>query len=220
MTPSRNGSQLANNKIIVNEMVSGLNLMLGMVFGFIIAIIFFMVGIKLSDIFPDIPIGFGILILVIFLVGPMAIFMYFWSKITRKRIAVTPILHVDEKVPISKVQKETLDNFEGARLSKEVVSVIRGGSVNLLAGVAQTAIIAAAKRDAHVKYTLCEEGIVVYRRSSGSLCSWKRISKLTSDPKNKQLEFKVRGVIGKWNIFTPNKFDETKQILSKYIEVK
>lgn len=204
-----------DKKIIVNEMGGRIDIILGMFFGFIIAILSFMVGIKLSDMFPDIPIAFGLLTLLILLVGPMSIFMYFWFKIRRKRTAVTPILHVDEKIPISQEKKEILDGVEGAQNLQGLIT----GSGGLLTEIAKSAMISAAKRDTHVKYTLCEEGIVVYQKSSGNLCRWNRIRKLTVDPKNKRFEFTVRGGIGKWNIITPNKFEETKQVLSKYIEV-
>ena len=206
-----------NKKIIVNELSSWPDVILGIVLGIIIMVLSLIVVIKISDLFPDMPIGFSLLIFFGGLIGPCWIFIYVWFKIRirRKKIAVTPILDVDEKVPISEEQKEILDGVEGAGKLQDIVT----GSGGLLTDIARTAILSAARKGSHIKYTLCEEGIVLYQGSNGYLHHWRRIGELTADLKNKQFEFTPIGRKVKLILSAPNNFEETKQVLSKYIEV-
>ena len=204
-----------DKKIIARELASGRYAILFVFLSIVIVVISFMLALKISDIFPDIPIYFGIPGFFIITFGPMIICGYVFFKIVRKKIAVTPILHVDEKIPISKEQKEILDNVEGAQKLHGIVGIVTG-SGGLLTELTMTAMLSAAKKGTHVKYTICDEGIVLYSASIVNLYRWKNIHQLKADSKNKQLEFKARGA--KYNLYSPNKFDETKQVLHKYIE--
>ena len=51
-----------NKKIIVNELSSWPDVILGIVLGIIIMVLSLIVVIKISDLFPDMPIGFSLLI--------------------------------------------------------------------------------------------------------------------------------------------------------------
>ena len=207
-----------NNKIMVRELPNILSTILAIFLAIGIAGLSLIVALKLSDIFPDIPIGFGILIFFVVLCCPFIIFLLIWFYITRKKIAVTPILHVDEKIPISKEQKAILDNVEGAERLQELKEFV-SGSGSLLTGLTKTVMLAAAKKGTHIKYSLCEERIILYGGPFSNLFRWKRIRKLTADPKNKQFEFTARGILAQYTSYAPNTFEETKQVLSKYIVV-
>jgi hypothetical protein len=124
---------------------------------------------------------------------------------------VAPILHVDEKIPISKEQKELLDGVDGAQKLQGIIT----GSGGLLPELAMNAMLSAARNGAHVKFTICKEGMVLYNGFAANLYRWRNIRNLKADSKNKQLEFKCRGI--KFNLYTPNKYEETTQVLHKYI---
>lgn len=122
---------------------------------------------------------------------------------------------MEKKIRTSKEQKEMANNLESTQTIQGLIS----GSGDLLTDIAVAVLIELIKKGRQTKYTLCEEGIVLYKWLSANLYPCRKIYKLKANPEVKQFEFNLRGIVGKLSILAPKNFDEVKIVLSVYIEL-
>ncbi len=202
------------DRLVAREIVGGVDRAIGALLTVMVMLASLAAALWLSEVFPDMPIQFAIPIFFIVFICPGVAFGLVWMKMRRKKVVVTPFLQVDEATPISKEQQEVLDRVEGAQ---QLQGLIVGGG--LVTDLAQSALLAAAKKGTHSRFTLCQEGLVWYRGSSANFIPWRRIGSVSADGKNKQFELTLRGVAGKLNLITPNKYDDVKNVLSAHTVV-
>ncbi len=161
------------------------------------------------------PLDPNIVILVFVGIGVCPTAIVAWLVSLGSKAMATPVLHVDGTVP-------AVDT--GAAGSEESQAVLATHSetpfrVAALRKAAGVVLPQPPEGPVCVKFTVCEEGIVLYRSGRANLVRWGRIRDLKADRENQRFEFTLNRFLGKDSFSAPDRFDEVKRMLSQHLDV-
>jgi hypothetical protein len=160
------------------------------------------------------PVDVHLTILVLVGIGVAPTTFMTWLLSLGRKANVTPILHVDGTVSnMSKTPDSPNVGFvsyvgDTTRLNKGRLGKVVGAFLSRREG-----------EPTCIKFTLCEEGIVLYRSGHTGLVRWDRIHKLKADHENKSFELTVKMTLGKDSFLAQDRFEEVRQMLSERISV-
>jgi len=140
------------------------------------------------------PLNVHLAILIFVGVGVAPTALVTWLLSLGRKTEVTPILHVEG----------TDSNIIG----------IPGSSPNI-----GDLFLKLEEKPACVKFTLCEEGIVLYRSGRAGLVRWDNIHKLKAVNENKSFELTIKKTLGRDSFLASDKFDEVRQMLSERVSL-
>jgi hypothetical protein len=134
-----------------------------------------------------------------------------WSLSFGRRARATPVLHIDASMSTARMDAARVNTRKPPGSARSAPGRARR--------VLKAALASVAPERPCVKFTVCEEGIVMYRSGNAGLVRWGRIKEVRADDDGKRFEFTVRKTLGKDSFSAPDRFDEVKQMLSEHVPV-
>ncbi len=138
-----------------------------------------------------------------------------WLVSLGRKATATPVLHVDGTA--SAVDTGAAGSEESqAVLATHNETPFRVAALRKAAGVV---LPQPPEEPVCLKFTVCEEGIVLYRSGRANLVRWGRIRDLKADRENQRFEFTLNRFLGKDSFSAPDRFDEVRRMLSQHLDV-
>jgi hypothetical protein len=147
-------------------------------------------------------------------VAPSAIVS--WLLSLGRRATATPLLHVEGT---GSVEGDVALGAEANR-ARLLDAFRQGPSVGALQEGAGVMLPSPSEDPICVKFTVCEEGIVLYRTGRADLVRWRRIRDLKANDESRQFELTIKTMVGRDSFSAPDRFDEVKRMLSEHIVVR
>jgi hypothetical protein len=203
--------------IIIHEVQSHLNLLanyavtLVIAIGSIISVFHLLTRVQL--------LSAHLIIFVLVGIGVMPTAVITWILSLRKQVKATPILHVKGSDAITLKTPRSTSSTEQRHIVPQIISAISPSS-RLPANNQDNKYTAQLNTEACITFTLCEEGLVLYRSGSARLVRWDRIRYLKANHDRKRFEFTIKKTLGRDSILVPERFDEIRQMISGYFPVR
>ncbi len=138
-----------------------------------------------------------------------------WLVSLGRKATATPVLRVDGTVSAVDTGAADTSVPQAARATQSQTAS-RVGALRRAAGVV---FPQSPEGAVCVKFTVCEEGIVLYRSGRPNLVRWGRIRDIKADRENQRFEFTLSRFLGRDSFSAPDRFDEVKRMLSQHLDV-
>lgn len=140
------------------------------------------------------PLNVHLIILIFVGVAVVPTAFFTWLLSIGEKAKVTPILHVEG----------TAFSMSGTPESHHSIGTI---------------FFRPEEKPACIKFSLCEEGIVLYRAGYTGLVRWDNIHELKANHENKSFELIIKRTMARDSFFAQDRFDEVRQMLSERISI-